>query len=75
MADYEVSVNRRDDNGMTQTVAIWRMSDDGSTPAQFLSAPDAVLVASLRRVLNDLEQRAVAAGGRPPTKASLDMEE
>lgn len=70
VAIYEVAVNRRDDQGNSNTVAIFRISEDPSVPAVFSSAPDIVLVSGLRRALDELEEKAQVASGRPSTKAS-----
>jgi hypothetical protein len=71
MAIYEVSVTRIGDGmgGGNQPVAIFRISDDGKTEPELVNPPDIVTVASLRRALDVVEDRAAVAAGDSPSAA------
>jgi hypothetical protein len=70
--EYEVTVIRKGDT--SSTVAHFVFTENPDEPVRFLSAPDPVTIASIRRGLDELEDRAMAASrgdrsGRPVTKA------
>ena len=71
MAMFEVSVTRlamADEVSFgNQTVAIFRMSDDGTTDPVLINPPDVVTVASIRRALDHIENMAAVAAGEKPS--------
>jgi hypothetical protein len=71
MSLYEVSVTRIGTApGMgNQTVAIFRISDDGKTDPEMINPPDVVTVAALRRALDVVEDNAAVAAGEAPSAA------
>jgi hypothetical protein len=71
MAILEISVNRlAEGGGGSTTVAIFRISDDGTSEPVLINPPDIVTMASLRRCLDYLDAMALIARGEKPSEAT-----
>jgi hypothetical protein len=70
MAMYEVGVTKMDPERGNQTVAIFRIFDDGKTEPILVNPPDPVTIAALRRALDLLDDQAAVAAGQKPASRS-----
>lgn len=70
MTMLDISVSRPGPEGAgAQTVAIFRVSDDGSTDPVLINPPDAITVAAVRRALDWIDAKAAIAAGEAPSLA------
>lgn len=70
MAMLDISVSKAGPEGTgSQTVAIFRVSDDGKSDPVLINPPDSITVAALRRALDWIDSRAAIAAGEAPSLA------
>jgi hypothetical protein len=70
MTMLDVAVSRPGPEGTgSQTIAIFRVSDDGASDPVLINPPDSITIAALRRGLDWIDAKAAIAAGEAPSLA------